>query len=184
MATADKKARDKKVEQLIQDMFASSDVIAIKSLKALRTLGDSRAIAPMLRLYAVTDNEEIRRETREMLFSLKSTRAIVPLMEALRDEGMAKYRSFILAVFWNSGLEPIGYVKQIVDVAIDGNYEEVLEALTVVENLENKIDPKILESSLNSLNKAMEAEKDGHKKDLLSSLQLVLENRLAAYKSI
>lgn len=175
MTTGEKK-KEERVKELIKELFSSDDQRVVSAMAELREIGDVRVVSPMLELYARTDNEAIKREVIHFLFSLNTENAIDPLMEALRAPHMRPHRAFILSVFWNSGIQPIEHLREIVGIGLHGDYHETLEALTVIENMDGPFEGMELADSIFDIREEIEEIGDHHRRDLVSSLEQVLVN--------
>jgi hypothetical protein len=94
-------------------------------------------------------NEKNEEELRELLIGLKDSSAVEPLMEAFRNSDDNVLRRKLMNVFWNSKLDFSEYLSDFVVFAIEGDFMDSLETLTVIENFEfNSPESTVLESQL------------------------------------
>lgn len=94
-------------------------------------------------------NEKNEEELRELLVGLKDSSAVEPLMEVFRNSDDNLLRRKMMNVFWNSKLDFSEYLSDFVVFAIDGDFMDCLEALTVIEHFEfNAPESAVLESQL------------------------------------
>ena len=151
----------------------------MKALEVSRDLSDLRLIAPLIEVYAGSDSEEIRAHIRGLLYDLRGEPSVEPLMEALRAPRLEKSREFILTVFWNSGLQPVNHIRELVQLAISGTYMETLEVLTVLDSLETTPPEHQVAGALDDVSEALDHMRDQHRANLLQSIRQVLEGMLA-----
>jgi hypothetical protein len=83
----------------------------------------------------------------------------------------------LLSFIWNSGIQPAGEVVFLTELAIEGSYEEALECLTIIEEIEEGIpEDHLLEAS--SIARAfITTNKDHEKVHLIADLLVAIEGR-------
>ncbi len=143
-----KKEREKTLQAIIKDLWASDEAIVLDAIKRARDEGDPSLIVPLLEMRATTESEKITDAIQNLLFDLSDNACLPPLIEALDDPKRRKIRSFILSIFWQSRLEATPYISTLTRIALEGNYMEALEVLTVVENLEGPFEEETLLEAL------------------------------------
>lgn len=171
--------KTKAVEKIISDLFSSDAKVVDAALKKVPSKGDASMVIPLLRAYKAWEQEpEIKSEIEKILKELKAEDAIPELIEALNDSEFDQERAFIISVFWNSGLFPLTEVHTLVKQAIRGDFMVTLEVLTVIENIESKLDESMVESANDDINDFLDSNQNAPHGELLIELQQVLSNHL------
>ncbi len=138
-----------KKTQLLSDLNSGNPKTISAAINALHVHGDSSMIPSLLEFWNSEINEKNEEELRELLVGLKDSSAVEPLMEAYRNSDDNLFQRKLMNVFWNSKLDFSEYLADFVVFAIDGDFMDCLEALTVIENFEfNSPESAVLESQL------------------------------------
>ncbi len=168
-------AKSKKIEGLISALFSTDQKAVFTALKKIPSDGDARLIIPMLRAHKAWESApEIQGEIERILKELKSDGAIPELISALEDSDFEQERALIISVFWNAGLFPIEDVAVLVKHGIRGDYMVTLEVLTVVENIDAKLDENMLADSIDEIDDFLEQDQGIAHGELLLELKQVL----------
>jgi hypothetical protein len=140
---------NKKKQQLLTDLTSGNPKTVSAAITALHVHGDSSMIPTLLEAWDSGLNEKNEEELRELLIGLKDSSAVEPLMEAFRNSDDNVLRRKLMNVFWNSKLDFSEYLSDFVVFAIEGDFMDSLETLTVIENFEfNSPESTVLESQL------------------------------------
>jgi AAA15 family ATPase/GTPase len=71
------------------------------------------------------------------------------MLKALEEMDDNPFRQILLASIWNANINGLDHLDTFVRIAIEGNYFEALECLTVIEESEGELnEEKILDSLL------------------------------------
>ena len=147
----------------------------LAALKKSRKEGNAIIFEGILNTLKETDEPTVESEIIAFLFDLKDESAIPALINALNNEDMQYYWSFLVATFWQSAIDGSGHLDVFVKKAIEGDYMTSLEALTVIENFDSSFDQQLLQECTTDLNIAAQEEEDEDKKALLISLTEVVQ---------
>ncbi len=127
---------------------AKSDKI-LAALKSFHTTGNASIVLPILELWKNNPSVEIEKEIEFLLISLKDSSTIQPLMEAYRNDDFRVIKRNLTVVFWNSKLDFSQYLSDFVLFAIEGDFQDTFEALTLIEQFETGLsESTIMESQL------------------------------------
>lgn len=143
------KAQIAKQEESLRKVFASNDEEkTIKAIKKLRETGNATMISPLLDLLSATENDNIFSTVINLLNDLKDQDTAQPLIDAVSDKKYEEIRVFILQVFWQSRLDALPYLEELVNIAIKSDYMVCLECLTIIESFKNApTDEQIVEAN-------------------------------------
>lgn len=134
-------------KQLSEELNSKDKSIVLEAVRKCRSLGSAELIPELIALWIKSDGE-IEKELTELLYTLKDKSVIDALVETLDDPRFVAYRERIITIFWNAGLEPKEHLSTFVRIAIQGNYMECLECLTLIENMEPPFPEEELMDSL------------------------------------
>lgn len=168
---------DKKELQKIQEALQSADKEKVlEGIQLSRASANQDSFRSMLQTLKNTDEPDVEAAIIQFLYDLKDASSIDPLIEALQDDEMRYYHSFLIAAFWQSALDGSPYLDLFVEKAIEGEYMNSLEALTVIENFDSSFPADQLMDREADLLEAIESEEEEQKKNLLISLKEVISN--------
>jgi hypothetical protein len=172
MATATEK--NKVLNQIIKDFESTDETVVLKALVKVRDKGKTTVLEPLFNLFETSDNEEIRTEIKSILADLKDTYALDIIVEKLRT-GSKDLNEVLLHSLWNSNLNAVDFIPELVDAAKDGNYMIALEALTVIENLDGPFSNEKLTEAQYILNEYFEEGLDEKEAIMRSILDVILK---------
>ncbi len=166
----------KAVQAILKDLKASDPKIILDAISKSRKEGNAKTFKAILDVLKDTDEPTVEAEIVDFLFDLKDEGSVSILIDAIQDEEMVYYQSFLVSAFWQSALDGSDHLNLFVKTAIEGEYLTTLEALTVVENFDRAYpQSKLLEMEADIL-EAIEKESNEDKKTLLASLGDVVRN--------
>ncbi|MCC6838911.1 MAG: hypothetical protein IT230_01995 [Flavobacteriales bacterium] len=158
-------------------LLSEDDAQALEALALIHEKGDANSILPLLHALAQTDDHARQRRIEGLLFEVKVKDAAAELGKALDLPELLDVRKTAIAAFWNAGLDAGPWTERLAQIAVEGDADETMEVLTVLENQE-LLPEKAARLALSRIRKAVPGEADAYKKALLEDLQQHLEDRL------
>jgi hypothetical protein len=147
--SSNSKQQKLKINQLLTDLQSGDDLKIGAAIKSFHVHGDAGVIAPLVEIWRQGLSPENQSAMMELFEGLKDTTTIVPLMDAFRDEANKTIRRELLTAFWNSKLDFSEYLSDFVLFAIEGDFLDAFEAITLIEQFETTVpEPAIMESQL------------------------------------
>lgn len=138
-----------KVGQLLTDLRSGDELKVGAAIKSFHVYGDESVIAPLVEVWRGGLSTENTAAMMELFEGLKDSSTVEPLMEAFRDEVNAPIKRQLLSAFWNSKLDFSAYLSDFVLFAIDGDFLDAFEAITLIEQFETLVpESAIMESQL------------------------------------
>ncbi|HLP56830.1 MAG TPA: hypothetical protein VK151_17455 [Fluviicola sp.] len=138
-----------KVGQLLTDLRSGDELKVGAAIKSFHVHGDAGVIAPLVEVWRGGLSEENTAAMMELFEGLKDSSTVAPLMDAFRDEANAPIKRQLLSAFWNSKLDFSAYLSDFVLFAIDGDFLDAFEAITLIEQFETLVpESAIMESQL------------------------------------
>lgn len=171
------KRKEAKINSMIADLESGNELKMSAAVKALQANGDASVLPHVVELLRTDLNDKMRTELSEFLNDLKDSSAIPAMMELLLKEDDAEIRKILLTAIWSGKLDYSRYLSDFVALAVDGDFMEAVDCITVIENLEGPFEEQqILESQL-YLKEFLEddAPKDPQKSHIMSEIALLIK---------
>ena len=163
------------INQLKEDLSSSNDTVIKKALIKTRAKGNEQLIEPLIDLYSKTENLKIKEEIKSILSELKNKDILEFLLPQL-NEGTNEVKELILFSIWSSGIDMTDHIPVLIEASCSGNYMVILEALTVLENLEGPFNEDDLFQANTLLQQHLYELEDSKEKELIKSMyDIVLE---------
>ena len=163
------------INQLKEDLSSSNDSVITKALTKTRAKGNEQLIDPLIELYTKTENQKIKEEIKNIFSELKNKDILEFLLPHL-NEGSNEVKELILFSIWSSGIDMTDHIPELIEASCSGNYMVILEALTVLENLEGPFNEDDLFQANTLLQQYLYESEDSKEKELIKSMyDIVLE---------
>lgn len=124
---------DKKLES---DLFSARPETVISALKSLNERGNINYLPLLFDLLNSGPEENIEKEIKIILGSLKLREAAPLLVEALQESKYKTIRKSIVTACWQNGLDFKNHLSVFVDLVIEEDFATGFEAFTVIESME------------------------------------------------
>ena len=163
------------INQLKKDLSSSNDSVITKALTKTRAKGNEQLIDPLIELYTKTENQKIKEEIKSIFSELKNKDILDFLLPQL-SEGSNEVKELILFSIWSSGIDMTDHIPELIEASCSGDYMVILEALTVLENLEGPFNEDDLFQANTLLQQYLYESEDSKEKELIKSMyDIVLE---------
>ena len=163
------------INQLKEDLSSSNDSVITKALTKTRAKGNEQLIDPLIELYTKTENQKIKEEIKSIFSELKNKDILDFLLPQL-SEGSNEVKELIFFSIWSSGIDMTDHIPELIEASCSGNYMVILEALTVLENLEGPFNEDDLFQANTLLQQYLYESEDSKEKELIKSMyNIVLE---------
>lgn len=167
-----------KINQLLTDLKSNNEAKIAAAIKSFHVHGNAGVIEPLIQVWNEGLSDENEALMLELFVGLKDTSTIEPLMEAYRNPAFVGIKRKLTTAFWNSKLDFSPYLSDFVLFAIEGDFMDTFEAITLIEQFETIIsESAIMESQLLlkeyfGANEGRNEQKDA----LLSDMALLLKD--------
>lgn len=172
--------KNKIIIQIIKDLTSTDETIVLKALVKVRDKGKTEVLVPLFNLFDTTESEKVKTEIKTILSDIKDSYALEVIIEKLRT-GSEDLNEVLLHSLWNSNLNAVDYIPEVIDAAKDGNYMIALEALTVIENLDGPFSNEKLTEAQFILNEYFADGVDEKEALMRSILDVILKLEDTAY---
>ena len=132
-------------------------------------------------LIALLTDPNNKSQKDEILHVLKAGNAADVLVEMISDKAYTKHRLTLLAACWESGIDFSAYLIFFIRCAINGTYDECIEAMTVIEEMNGPFAETALREGLELIIPLCNEKEE--KFSLYVSIRQKLENALHALTS-
>jgi hypothetical protein len=175
--SAGNKQHQLKVSQLLSDLNSGNETKIASAIKAFHVHGDATVILPLVKVWQHGLSSENEALMMELFVGLKDSTCIPALMEVYRNAEFHAMKRKLTAAFWNSKLDFSEYLSDFVLYAIEGDFLDAFEAITLIEQFESSIsESAVMESQLLLKEYFGESLDRSSQKDIiLSDLALVLK---------
>ncbi len=164
-----------KIQSLLNDIQSDSLTKVKAALEALEINGDPSVIPAIIKELTLEGHSEKNMLLLDFLAIIKTPNAIEVFIEVLNDSDFLPYRQLILNCIWNSPLNFSDHLPKFVEIAINGDFMETLECLTIIENLIGPFEEKSVFESHLLLTTTDISLNDEKKKTLLSEIALKIK---------
>jgi hypothetical protein len=166
-----------KVNQLLTDLTSGNESKIATAIKAFHVHGDASVIVPILNVWKDGLSKENEALIKELLIGLKDTSCTDELIESYRNSEFHSIKRELTAVFWNAKLDFSPFLADFVLFAIEGDFLDAFEAVTLIEQFENTSpEHAVMESQLLLKEYFGTNEDRNEQKDqLLSDIALILK---------
>jgi len=166
---------ENKEHRLMLAALQSGDVDAVaQAVNDIKKGGDAGLMPELLRLLAESRDDAVLQQVAQLLSDLKDPKALDVMIDHLADERFAAIRVQMLAACWQCGLDTSHRLPALLNVALTGDYLEILEVLTIIENWDGVSDQLTLREELHRFKDAMSELEISEAEDLLLSIVEVL----------
>lgn len=177
MGKEEEKQRKKKLIELKKSLKSKDEKEVIKTIKALKVYGDTSVAHDIFDVLLKHQDNEVEIETLGLLASLKDTQMPTVIMESLKNTKYQPIRQKIMSTIWQSGLNYSSYLKDLVDIAVDGSFMEKVECITIIENLDGPFDDEQVMESLLTLNKYFDGANDSdQERQIMKELIVIVKD--------
>jgi hypothetical protein len=175
--SSNSKQQKLKINQLLTDLQSGDATKIGAAIKSFHVYGDAGIIAPLIAVWRGGLNPENESAMMELFEGLKDSSTVEPLMEAFRDEANKSLKRSLVTAFWNSKLDFSEYLSDFVLFAIEGDFLDAFEAITLIEQFETMVpESAIMESQLLLKEYFGGTENRSEQKDsILSDMALILK---------
>ena len=167
-----------KLQTILTGLHSKDEKKVSKAIKSLESHGNAHAIKSLAEALLNSESEKNKGEIIELLSSLKDTSTVVEMIEVISDKTFLPIRQQLLSTIWNMKVDFSDYVDDFVEIAVNGNFMEALDCLTIIENLEGPfMEENILECQLH-LKSYLEQTgvKDEQKAHILSEIAIKIRD--------
>ena len=171
-------AKNKKITALLADLRSGNKDKILGAIKSLQAHGDVSVLEPMAEILLVEKGNKIGNEIIEFLSDLKDTESAPVMIEILKQDRFREIRKELLSTIWSSKVDYSYFLPEFVDMAVEGDFMEALDCLTILENLEGPFEERhILEAQLHLRDYIESSEKkDDQKAQFMSEIAILIKD--------
>ncbi len=137
------------------DLNLNDSKAIIENIEKLRSKGSLNDLASILDYLADPKNVDVEKALYNFMFDIKDQQAAVLIIAAIENPKYKSIQKKLIEMCWQSSLKFANHIGLFVDLLIKGDFEIAFEALTVIENMEEALDPKSKEQEMSKLKNAI-----------------------------
>jgi predicted proteasome-type protease len=137
------------------DLSLKDDKLVLATIEKLRAKGNINDLPAILDYLIAPSKPEIEKALYNFIFDIKDAKATKPIIAAIQNEKYLPIQKKLIEMCWQSSLKFANHIGLFVDLLIKGDFEIAFEALTVIENMEEALDPKSKEQEMSKLKDAI-----------------------------
>lgn len=160
-------------KKIKEKLFSKNSESVISALNRLKETGRITHLPLLFDLLNSTPEPQIEKEILFILNNLKIKEAVVKIIEAIENPEYLSIRKKIISCCWQNGLDFKNHLPLFADLMIEGDWETAFEAFTVIENMENMPEQKIIDVAAGKIREALKSADDQKKYFLTESLSLI-----------
>jgi hypothetical protein len=142
-------SKNKKVSALVADLKSGNQEKILGAIKSLQAHGDVSVLEPMVEILLQEKDSKIGQTIINFLSDLKDSGSAEIMIEIIKNDKFIPLRKELLTTVWSSKVDYSYYLAEFVAMAVDGDFMEALDCLTILENLEGPFEERhILEAQL------------------------------------
>ena len=166
--------QQKVINQIKTDLASDKSLIVSKALVKTKAIGNEELIAPLVELYKTTEDIKLKQEVKNIFSELKNKNCVDFLLPHLMEDNY-EVKELVLFSMWSSGIDMTDYIVELIEYSCDGGFMVILEALTVLENLEGPFNDEDLFQASTIIQEKIYESEDDKKKELLESMSNVIQ---------
>jgi hypothetical protein len=161
-------------EELLVKLRSGDEQQLSDAIATVKKEGDAELVPDLLTVLATTDDMAVANAIAQTFFDLKDPVALDAMIDRLMDERFESIRVQMLTACWQSGIDTSHRLPVFLNVALLGDYMEVLEVLTIIENWDSFHDQLTLKEEIHRFKDAISELEVTESEDLYMSIIEVL----------
>ena len=117
---------------------------------------------------------EAKQSVKNIFSELKNKDCIDFLLPHLQEDN-DEVKELVLFSMWSSGIDLTDYIVELIEYSCDGGFMVILEALTVLENLEGPFNDEDLFQGSTLIQEKIYESEDDKRKELLQSMSNIVQ---------
>ena len=166
--------QQKVINQIKADLASNNSSIISKALVKTKAKGNEELIAPLVELYKTTEDINLKEGVKKIFSELKNKDCVDFLLPHLKEDN-EEVKELILFSMWSSGIDMTDFIVELIEYSCDGGFMVILEALTVLENLEGPFNDEDLFQASTIIQEKIYEPENYKKKELLQSMSNVIQ---------
>lgn len=164
----------KQDKKMLNDLETAGEEKILEALKLAEEKGNDSLIPVVISLALTHKSEVVVNAATELLRSVKSKALIPSIIEAIGSSNKVADRKKLVALCWECSIKCDPYLSFFTELAINEPFEVALEAITVIEEMEGKMDVTDVENAIFKTETAISSQPE--KATLLAGLMATLKS--------
>lgn len=160
---------------IINELKNQDSQKVLAAIENYRKNGNLATLPQFIEIVLLSEHPEIVEKGSKVLYDIKEEGAVHVIFECFKNDKLNNKHSQLTAILWEAGMDCQDRLEELVDIALQGDTNTVLEVLTVIENIDKSYPFDQITDLKLSIAEITEEITDATKLQLLNSLSLVLD---------
>ena len=165
-------------KELLTKLRGTDTKTVLAAIESFRALGTVDILTEFIEIVFSSKDSEVVEKGTKVLYDIKDEKAVNIIFNCINNSKYIAVQTQLTAILWEAGMNCDDRLEDLVNLTIKGSTDTVLEALTVIENIDASYSfDAITELKMNIIEEIEESD-DELKNQLLNSLCQVLEGMI------
>ena len=165
-------------KKLLTKLRNNDTKTVLAAIESFRSEGTIDILAEFIDVVFSSNNDEVVQKGKKVLYDIKDEKAVKIIFSCIKDKKYSAVQTQLTAILWEAGMNCDDRLEDLVNLSIKGSTDTLLEALTVIENIDASYSFDGISELKMNIVEAMEESDDELKNQLLNSLCQVLEGMI------
>ena len=145
------------------DLNSKDEKVILEGIEKLRSKGNINDLPAILDYLVAPNNLQVEKALYNFIFDIKDQKAVEPIVAAIQNSKYQSIQKKLIEMCWQSSLKFASQLGLFVDLLIKGDFEIAFEAFTVIENMEENLEPSMKQKETTKLKDAISTAEEDRK---------------------
>jgi len=155
------------------DLNIKDDKAILENIEKLRSKGNINDLPAILDYLVAPSNAVVEKALFNFIFDIKDKKAVEPVVAAIQNPKYQGIQHKLIEMCWQSSLNFSTHLGLFVNLLIEGNFEIAFEAFTVIENMEESLEPEMKQKEMSKLKDAISTASEERKGMLHEAFHII-----------
>ena len=155
------------------DLNSKDDKVTLENIEKLRSKGNINDLPAILDYLVDPSSPVVEKALYNFIFDIKDLKAVDPIVAAIQNSKYQGIQNKLIEMCWQSSLNFSNHLGLFVNLLIEGNFEIAFEAFTVIENMEESLEPSMKQKGMSKLKDAIPSATEDRKGMLHEAFHII-----------
>ena len=155
------------------DLNSKDKKVILEGIEKLRSKGNINDLPAILDFLVTPNNPEVEKALYNFIFDIKDQKAVEPIIAAIQNSEYQNIQKKLIEMCWQSSLKFAPHLGLFVDLLIEGDFEVAFEAFTVIENMEENLEPSMKQKEMTKIKDAISSAQEDRKGMLHEAFHII-----------
>lgn len=151
-----------------------SDEQLLREIPRLRKEGLPELTPVLIERFEVTKDDGLKQSLFQFFSDTRNQEELQYFMNAIMNTDYKSSRNELISVLWQSALDASDYLKDLTEIALEGDPMTIIEISTVIDNFDTAFPEDDILDSIYRIDEVLLEEGDADRSKLLHSLKSVI----------